>query len=97
MSAGDIDAIVTLPSGVSELCDVSDLSAGDVCIEFRATETGGHSVEVLRGSQPLTGSPFMITVGCLSPPQATPLHSSVSAAPNLPRNISFPYVRIPWE
>ena len=45
-NAYDMEAVVTSPSGVTEMCDIVDLENGHYSIKFVPKEMGVHTVSV---------------------------------------------------
>ena len=59
----DMEASVTSPSGVTEMCDIVDLADGHYSIKFVPKEMGIHTVSVKHKGMHIPGSPFQFTVG----------------------------------
>jgi filamin len=58
-----MEASVTSPSGLTEICDVIDLGEGHYSIKFVPKEMGVHTVSVKHKGIHIPGSPFQFTVG----------------------------------
>jgi filamin len=59
----DMEASVTSPSGITELCDIQDLGQCHYSIKFVPKEMGIHTVSVKHRGMHIPGSPFQFTVG----------------------------------
>ena len=66
MTLDMLDALITLPSGVTELGSIIQTSPNTFSIKYIASESGRHQVTVLNNNQPIKGSPFFITVGSIT-------------------------------
>lgn len=61
-----MEASVTSPSGVTELCEIIELEEGHYSIKFVPKEIGIHTVSVKHKGLHIPGSPFQFTVGPIS-------------------------------
>eukprot|EP00918_Siedleckia_nematoides_P105694 GHVU01230790.1.p1 GENE.GHVU01230790.1~~GHVU01230790.1.p1 ORF type:complete len:2480 (+),score=363.92 GHVU01230790.1:158-7597(+) len=59
----DMEAMVTAPSGITEMCDILDLDDSHYSIKFIPKEMGIHTVSVKHKGLHIPGSPFQFTVG----------------------------------
>jgi len=59
----DMEASVTSPSGMTEICDILDLGNSHYSIKFVPKEMGIHTVSVKHRGMHIPGSPFQFTVG----------------------------------
>jgi filamin len=64
----DMEALLTFPSGKSDLCEIRDLADSLYDIKFTPVEEGVHTVSLKHRGLHIAGSPFQYTVG--QPPNA---------------------------
>ncbi|CAH1784407.1 unnamed protein product [Owenia fusiformis] len=76
----DMEAAVTSPSGVTELCEINDLGDCHYSIKFVPKEMGIHTVSVKHRGMHIPGSPFQFTVGPITEGGA---HKVRAAGPGL--------------
>ena len=62
-SIHDMEAHVTSPSGVNEMCDIQEVEPSHYSIKFIPKEMGVHTVSVKHRCMHIPGSPFQFTVG----------------------------------
>ena len=58
-----MEASVTSPSGVTELCEIHEVEPGHYSVKFVPKEMGIHTVSVKHQGLHIPGSPFQFTVG----------------------------------
>jgi len=71
----DMEASVTSPSGVTEVCDIEDLGASQYSIKFIPKEMGIHTVSVKHRGMHIPG-PWSLSVSYwlpITPPFVTPV------------------------
>lgn len=64
----EMEALLTFPSGKSDLCEIRDLEESLYDIKFSPVEEGVHTVSLKHRGLHIAGSPFQYTVG--QPPNA---------------------------
>jgi len=67
----DMEASVTSPSGVTEVCDIEDLGASQYSIKFIPKEMGIHTVSVKHRGMHIPG-PWSLSVSYWLPTAASP-------------------------
>lgn len=78
----DMEAMLTSPSGKSELCEIADLPGQLFDIKFQPNDEGVHTISLKQKGLHISGSPFQYTVG--TPPAAGP-HKVEIGGPGLER------------